>query len=58
MFLVIGGTSALALAAVSATLGRRPVAQEPVLAGQWAAIGLIGFTVAWKLTPLGRALAI
>lgn len=57
VFLTFGGAAALLLAAVSAARGREPLSRQPVLAGQWAALGLIGFAVAWKLTPLGWAAA-
>ncbi|MDE0195574.1 MAG: hypothetical protein OXP08_08490 [bacterium] len=51
VFLASGATAALALAAV--TGGGLAIAGRPVLAGQWTALGLIGFVVAWKFTPLG-----
>ena len=53
-FLAVGGSAALLLAVVSAR-GRKPASRQPVLAGQWTALGLVGFAAVWKLTPLGPA---
>ena len=70
MFLVAGGAAALLILAAGwaadrmrAAPGRGPGTAgggrgaRLTLAGQWSALGIAGFAAAWKLTPLGVAVA-